>query len=251
MKIHESRRGGTFVARVEGRIDSQSAPELSARLPGDDDVQSNILIDLQDVDYLSSAGIRVLVIARKQRLAAGRRLSCCGVRPSIREVMDMVGLSAHLDLHASQDAYFSHAVKASSHSTQPLSLEERNKEVVLQFLMSIQFQQFAQLSALTVEGMTTTHTPSLSAELRERHFSSAAGYTDFLKQLNQSRDIEIVIQSMIAEGNTVAVHNITTHTYKDGRSMTTPYMSFYRIQDGKIVEVSHVVDRLHEQSQLT
>lgn len=251
MNIHTSRRGGTFIARVEGRIDSQTAPELAACLPGASDTQSNILIDLQDVDYLSSAGIRVLVMARKQRLASGRRLSCCGVRPSIREVMDMVGLSAHLDLHASQDAYFSHAVQISSQSAQPLSLQERNKEVVLQFLMSIQFQQFGQLSALTDEAMTTTHTPSLAAELRGRHFPSAADYTDFLKQLNQSRDIEIVIQSMIAEGDTVAVHNITTHTYKDGRSMTTPYMSFYRVQDGKVVEASHVVDRLHEQSQLT
>lgn len=55
---------------------------------------------------------------------------------------------------------------------------------------------------------------------------------------------------MIAEGDMVAVHNISTHSYADGRSMTTPYMSFYRLHDGKIVEASHVYDRLHEQSQL-
>jgi ketosteroid isomerase-like protein len=59
------------------------------------------------------------------------------------------------------------------------------------------------------------------------------------------------IQSMIAEGDMVAVHNISTHSYADGRSMTTPYMSFYRLHDGKIVEASHVYDRLHEQSQLS
>jgi anti-anti-sigma factor len=253
MNLQTSRLGGTFIIRIEGRIDSQSAPELEACLPGAEDARSNLLIDLQEVDYLSSAGIRVLIAARKQRHAVGRRLSCCGVRPSIQQVMDLVGLSAHLDLHASQDAYFSHAVKAASPSVQPLTLEARNKEVVLQFLMAIQFQQFAHLSSLTFEGMTTTHTPSLASELESnsRLFPSSADYSDFLKRLNQSRDIEIVIQSMIAEGDTVAVHNITTHTYKDGRSMTTPYMSFYRVQDGKIVEASHVVDRLHEQSQLS
>jgi ketosteroid isomerase-like protein len=59
------------------------------------------------------------------------------------------------------------------------------------------------------------------------------------------------IQSMIAEGDMVAVHNISTHTYADGRSMTTPYMSLYRLHHGKIVEASHVYDRLHEQSQLS
>lgn len=250
MNIETSRRGATFIARVEGRIDSQSAPELSECLPGADDTHCDVLIDLQDVDYLSSAGIRVLVMARKQRHAAGRRLSCCGVRPSIKEVMDLVGLSAHLDLHASQDAYFSHAVQATRPVAQPQSEQDRNKEVVLQFLMAIQYQQFAHLSSLTVDSMTTTHTPSLATEHRGPQFPSAADYSDFLRQLNQSRDIEIVIRSMIAEGDLVAVHNITTHRYKDGRSMTTPYMSFYRVQDGKITEASHVVDRLHEQSQL-
>jgi ketosteroid isomerase-like protein len=152
INIETSRRGATFIARVQGRIDSQSAPELSACLPGADDPHCDVLI--------------------------------------------------------------------------------------------------AHLSSLTIDGMTTTHTPSLATEHRGPQFASAADYSDFLRQLTQSRDIEIVIRSMIAEGDLVAVHNISTHRYKDGRSMTTPYMSFYRVQDGKIVEASHVVDRLHEQSQL-
>lgn len=116
--------------------------------------------------------------------------------------------------------------------------------------MAIQFQQFAEMSAVTFDGMTTTHTPSLNAQRGGHGFASSAEYSDYVKQLNASKDIEIVIQSMIAEGDMVAVHNISTHSYADGRSMTTPYMSFYRLQDGKIVEVSHVYDRLHEQSQL-
>lgn len=250
MNIQTSRIGGTFVACITGRMDSSHAEEIGACLAAADDARSNILIDLQDVDYISSAGIRVLLIALKRRLAVGKRLSCCAVRPSIREVLDMVGLSAQFDLHASQDAYFAKAVQVTEPSPEQSSLQQKNKETVLRFLMAIQFRQFAEFSALAFEGMTTTHTPSLAAGLDGHQFASAADYGDFLKDLNKSKDLEIVIQSMIAEDDLVAVHNISTHTYADGRSMTTPYMSFYRLRDGKIVEANHVYDRLHEQSQL-
>jgi anti-anti-sigma factor len=251
MSLHTSRRGGTVIVRAEGRIDSRNAGEFEACLPAADDARSNILIDLQDVDYMSSAGLRVLLAALKARRAAGRRLSCCGVQPTLRQVFDISGLSTHLDLHASQDAYFARAVQVAKEVPEPASLQQRNKEAVLQFLMAIQFQQFAELSAVTFDGMTTTHAPSLNAQRGGHEFSSAAEYSDYLKQLNATKDIEIVIESMIAEGDMVAVHNISTHTYADGRSMTTPYMSFYRLRDGKIVEASHVYDRLHEQSQLS
>ena len=251
MSFQTLRRGGTIIVRAEGRIDSRNAGALEACLPAADDARSNLLIDLQDVDYMSSAGLRVLLAALKARRAAGRQLSCCGVQPALRQVFDISGLSTHLDLHASQDAYFARAVQVAKDVPEPASLQQRNKEAVLQFLMAIQFQQFAELSAVTFDGMTTTHTPSLDVQRGGHEFASATEYSDYLKQLNASKDIEIVIQSMIAEGDMVAVHNISTHTYADGRSMTTPYMSFYRLHDGKIVEASHVYDRLHEQSQLS
>jgi stage II sporulation protein AA (anti-sigma F factor antagonist) len=250
MSFQTSRRGGTVIVRAEGRIDSRNAGALEACLPAADDARSNILIDLQDSDYMSSAGLRVLLAALKARRAVGRQLSCCGVQPSIRQVFDISGLSTHFDLHESQDAYFARAVQVAKEVPEPASLQQRNKEAVLQFLMAIQFQQFAELSAVTFDGMTTTHTPSLDAQRGGHEFSSSAEYSDYVKLLNTSKDIEIVIQSMIAEGDMVAVHNISTHTYADGRSMTTPYMSFYRLNDGKIMEVSHVYDRLHEQLQL-
>ena len=251
MSFDTSRRGGTIIVRADGRIDSRNAGELEACLPSADETRSNILIDLQGVDSMSSAGLRVLLQALKERQAAGLRLSCCGVQPAIRQVFDITGLSTHLDLHDSQDAYFARAVQVAKEVSEPASVQQRNKEAVLQFLMAIQFQQFAELSAVTFDGMTTTHAPSLDTQRGGHEFSSAAEYSDYLKQLNATKDMEFVILSIIAEGDMVAVHNISTHTYADGRSMTTPFMSFYRLRDGKIVEASHVYDRLHEQSQLS
>ena len=251
MSFDTSRRGGTVIVRAEGRIDSRNAGDFAACLPAADDARSNILIDLQDVDYMSSAGLRVLLTALKARRAVGRQLSCCGVHPSIRQVFDISGLSTHFELHDSQDAYFARAVQVAKEVPEPASLQQRNKEAVLQFLMAIQFQQFAELSAVTFDGMTTTHAPSLEAQRGGHAFASAAEYSDYLKQLNATKDMEFVILSIIAEGDMVAVHNLSTHTYADGRSMTTPFMSFYRLRDGKIVEASHVYDRLHEQSQLS
>ena len=81
-----------------------------------------MLIDLQGVDYMSSAGLRVLLTALKERRAAGLRLSCCGVQPTIRQVFDMSGLSTHLDLHDSQDAYFARAGQVAKEVPESASL---------------------------------------------------------------------------------------------------------------------------------
>ena len=168
MSFKTLRRGGTIIVRADGRIDSRNAGELAACLPSAAETRSHVLIDLQGVDYMSSAGLRVLLQALKERQAAGLRLSCCGVQPALRQVFDITGLSTHLDLHDSQDAYFSRAVQVAKEVSEPASLQQRNKEAVLQFLMAIQFQQFTELSAVTFDGMTTTHAPSRLSEAAER-----------------------------------------------------------------------------------
>ena len=82
------------VVKVTGRVDSATAPELEQALLGLLDAErSQIVLDLQDADYMSSAGLRVLVAMHKATKKNGGGL--CLAQPSdrVREVLDLAGLT--------------------------------------------------------------------------------------------------------------------------------------------------------------
>ena len=82
------------VVKVTGRVDSATAPELEQALQGLLDAErSQIVLDLQDADYMSSAGLRVLVAMHKATKKNGGGL--CLAQPSdrVREVLDLAGLT--------------------------------------------------------------------------------------------------------------------------------------------------------------
>jgi len=82
------------VAKVAGRVDSSTAPELEKSLQSLlDSGRSQIVLDLQETDYMSSAGLRVLVAMHKAAKKNGGGL--CLAQPSTRvsEVLDLAGLT--------------------------------------------------------------------------------------------------------------------------------------------------------------
>ena len=82
------------VAKVSGRVDSSTAPELEKSLQSLlDSGRSQIVLDLQETDYMSSAGLRVLVAMHKAAKKSGGGL--CLAQPSTRvnEVLDLAGLT--------------------------------------------------------------------------------------------------------------------------------------------------------------
>jgi len=87
MNIEKKTDGNVLTVVPDGRIDTLTAPELEASLTFDG--VTEIVFDLSKVDYISSAGLRVLVRAKK-RLPAGRIViaHACQI---VREVFDIVG----------------------------------------------------------------------------------------------------------------------------------------------------------------
>ena len=82
------------VVKVSGRVDSSTAPEMEKSLQGLlDSGRTQIALDLQETDYLSSAGLRVLVAMHKATKKNGGNL--CLAQPSVRvkEVLDLAGLT--------------------------------------------------------------------------------------------------------------------------------------------------------------
>ena len=81
---------------VSGRVDTVTAPELEAGLKFGD--ATCAVIDLANVPYMSSAGLRLLLAAHKKMLAKGGELQIANVQAAVREVLDITGFSDILNI---------------------------------------------------------------------------------------------------------------------------------------------------------
>lgn len=92
------------VVEVSGRIDSGTAPELDAALKNLTNTgHYNLVLNMKDVDFISSAGLRVLIDTQKtsQRLNRGR-LVLAEVPEPIFEAFDLAGFVALFDFYDEQ-----------------------------------------------------------------------------------------------------------------------------------------------------
>ncbi len=96
MEIKTKTEGSKLTISVSGRVDTVTAPELEAGLKFGD--ATSVVLDLAEVPYMSSAGLRLLLTAHKSMLANGGTLQVAGVQPSVKEVLDITGFSDILNL---------------------------------------------------------------------------------------------------------------------------------------------------------
>jgi anti-sigma B factor antagonist len=81
------------VVAVSGRIDGSTAGEFEAALTGVTDAgNNNIVLDMSDVDFVSSAGLRVLVNARKAVNSGGGKIVLAEPSQQVVETLDIAGL---------------------------------------------------------------------------------------------------------------------------------------------------------------
>lgn len=104
MQITEQTRDGALVVQASGRLDSSSAGALEAVLPARVQANDKVVLNLADVPYVSSAGLRVLLIGAKAARAAGHRLVLAGLSESVREVFDISGFTAIFTIEPDLDS---------------------------------------------------------------------------------------------------------------------------------------------------
>jgi anti-sigma B factor antagonist len=94
MEIEEAAFGRTIVVTPRGRLDSASAKAFEESLMRVAAAEKPaVVVDFTDLDYISSAGLRVLLMAAKRTKAAHGALVLCGLKPHVREVFDVSGFS--------------------------------------------------------------------------------------------------------------------------------------------------------------
>ncbi len=92
MNLKEEQSGGVTIVQVSGRIDSTSAPVLGQRLTAVlDEVSARVLVDMSEVDYISSAGFRVLLLAGRRAEQIAGKIVLSGVSGKVRQLFDLGG----------------------------------------------------------------------------------------------------------------------------------------------------------------
>ena len=87
MEISEDRQGDVIVLNPTGRINNDTSPVFQTRLVGCvGSAAANVLVDLSHVEYISSAGLRALMIASRQSKATGGRLAVAALTPVVNEI---------------------------------------------------------------------------------------------------------------------------------------------------------------------
>ena len=82
------------VVTVSGRVDSATAPDLQKALQALLDAEHNqIVLELKDVDYMSSAGLRVLVSTQKAAKKSGGALRLAQLSTRVEDVFELAGLA--------------------------------------------------------------------------------------------------------------------------------------------------------------
>jgi anti-anti-sigma factor len=105
-------RGGVAVVAPAGRIDSNTAARLEQavfqRLEAG---QTRLVVDLSAVEYISSAGLRVLLKAANTARSRGGVVVLCTMGPSVREVFDLAGLVSIFAIEDSRERALARAAE--------------------------------------------------------------------------------------------------------------------------------------------
>ena len=91
MKIEKKLDAGNLTIKVEGRLDTNTSPELEAELQLEG--VKEITFDLSDLEYVSSAGLRVFLTAQKAMMACGGQMTIANPNAIVKGVFDITGCS--------------------------------------------------------------------------------------------------------------------------------------------------------------
>ena len=99
MTITTTRKTSSLIVQLEGRLDTTTSPQLEAELSASLEGVTNLTLDLEKLDYLSSAGLRVILAAQKRMNKQGQMV-VRHVNETIMEVFEVTGFVDILTIEA-------------------------------------------------------------------------------------------------------------------------------------------------------
>ncbi len=104
MEILTENINGLAVVSLKGRLDINTHGQLEAELNAlADKGHAKVLVDVKDLDYISSAGLRVLLTAAKQFKKINGSIALASLTPNVRQVFEISGFTSIFPLYASRE----------------------------------------------------------------------------------------------------------------------------------------------------
>ena len=91
MNIDKKLDNGRLTIKVDGRLDTNTSPELEEAMNLDG--VTGVVFDFSGLEYVSSAGLRILMTAHKAMMACGGKMSVVNPNAVVKGVFDMTGMS--------------------------------------------------------------------------------------------------------------------------------------------------------------
>jgi anti-anti-sigma factor len=102
MQISTRTSNDIHIVAINGSLDSTTSPEAQKSLDAVVAGAKKVALDFSQLDYISSAGLRILLGVAKQLRAKGGTLGMFGLNQSVREVFDISGFSSILPFYPSE-----------------------------------------------------------------------------------------------------------------------------------------------------
>ena len=104
MEITEHKTVDVVTLSLSGKLDTTTAKTFEEKvLARIDSGNRRFVIDLAQLDYISSAGLRVFILAGKRLNSANGKMVLCSLKDPVREVFDIVGFTSIISVYGSHD----------------------------------------------------------------------------------------------------------------------------------------------------
>jgi len=99
--IQHEQNGNVTVVSVSGRVDSATAPAMDAELDQQIHANKRVVLDLKNVDFLSSAAVRGIIKALKTAKKTNHKFKVAAIPDHIAEIMQTMGLMELMQVYPS------------------------------------------------------------------------------------------------------------------------------------------------------
>ncbi len=104
MELKSTREGSNLIVDVEGRVDGTNAMDFQSALEGAiQQSDQGVVMDMGGLQYISSAGLRVILLVAKSLQKQNAKLLGCSLSESVREIFAISGFDKIVPVHGSRE----------------------------------------------------------------------------------------------------------------------------------------------------
>ena len=104
MEIPNENVDGTLILKPTGRIDGQNAVDFQTAIESIvSDSDKSVILELEDLVYISSAGLRVILLLAKTLKSRNAQFAMCSIAGSVKDVFDISGFGKIIATHDTRE----------------------------------------------------------------------------------------------------------------------------------------------------